>query len=95
MNSPTQHQPAGLTGRHSDFVPEAFRLMGVPVKERPATACASCPSAIWHFQGEWRGFCNLMKFVSWQGKGSPITVCDGRETSIARLEEQRRRLAGQ
>jgi len=95
MNTPTNHQPAAIKGRSSGYVPEAFRLMSVPVQERPATACASCPSAIWHFQGEWRGFCNLMKFVSWQGKGSPIAVCDGRETTLAKLEEQRRRLAGQ
>lgn len=95
MNSATQHLPASIRGRQSDFEPEAFRLMGVPIQERPATACASCPSAIWHFQGEWRSFCNLMKFSSWQGKGSPITVCDGREASIAKLEEQRRKIAGQ
>jgi hypothetical protein len=95
MNTTTQHQPAGIRGRQSGFEPEAFRLMGVPVQERPATACASCPSAIWHFQGEWRSFCNVMKFSSWQGKGSPITVCDGREASIARLEEQRRKISGQ
>jgi hypothetical protein len=92
MNTPTHHQPAAIKGRPSDFVPEAFRLMGVPAQERPATACASCPSAIWHFQGEWRSFCNLMKFVSWQGKGSPIAVCDGRETALAKLEEHRRNL---
>lgn len=95
MNTTTQHELAGIRGRQSDLVPEAFRLMGVPVQERPATACASCPSAIWHFQGEWRGFCNLMKFVSWQGKVSPVAVCDGREASIARLDEQRRKSGGQ
>lgn len=89
MNTPTQNQPAEMKGRPSDFVPEAFRLMGVSVQERPATACASCPSGIWHFQGEWRCFCNVMKFGSWKGKGSPITVCDARETVLARLEEQR------
>lgn len=95
MNTPTQHQPTGIRGRRSDFVPEAFRLMGVPGQERPATACASCPSAIWHSQGELRCFCNVMKFVSWQGKGSPITVCDARESVLASLEEQRREIAGQ
>lgn len=94
MNTPTHHQPAVTKGRPSSYVPEAFRLMGVPDQERPATACASCPSAIWHFQGEWRSFCNLMKFGSWQGKGSPIAVCDGRETALAKLEEHRRNLGG-
>lgn len=94
MNTPTDHQPAAIKGRPSEFAPEAFRLMGVAAHERPTTACASCPYAIWHFQGEWRGFCNLMKFVAWKGKGSPIAVCDGRETAIAKLEEQRRSLSG-
>ena len=95
MNTQTQHQPAGIRGRQSDFVPEAFRLMDVPVQEHPPTACASCPSAIWHFQGEWRCFCNVMKFGSWKGNGSPITVCDARETVLASLEEQQRKITGQ
>lgn len=94
MSTTTPNLLTEIRGRPSDFVPEAFRLAGVPVQERPATACASCPSAIWHFQGEWRCFCNVMKFAAWQGKGSPIAVCDGREAALVRFEEHQRNLAG-
>jgi hypothetical protein len=33
-----------------------------------------------------------MKFLPWQRESTPITVCDAREASIARFEEESRHL---
>ncbi|HEX7874431.1 MAG TPA: hypothetical protein VF475_16080 [Sphingobium sp.] len=58
----------------------------------PPTACASCPASVWFKQAEWKGFCNVMKFLPWQGESTPIDACDGREAAIVRYDEERRQI---
>ncbi|WP_296721987.1 hypothetical protein [Erythrobacter sp.] len=95
MSTPTPPQPEKVSGRHTEFTPEAFRLMKVSPQDRPLTACASCPASIWFYKEEWRSFCNIMKFASWQGKGTPILVCSAREAAVMNLQQEYDQLAGQ
>lgn len=77
-----------IVGLETTYVPRAFALLGIAEDNRPRTACASCPSAIWYQQPEWRCFCNIMKFQPWTGEGTPIQVCDGREASVAKYNTE-------
>ena len=84
-SSPTS--PVVIYGAKTDFEPRVFRILNLGAAA-PVTACASCPSAIWFKRGELRCFCNIMKFETWTGVGNPITACDEREGSLARLAER-------
>lgn len=77
-----------LIGTETAYVPPAFQVAGLVDQDRPHTACASCPSGIWYQQPEWRCFCNVMKFQTWGRDAAPIPLCDARETSVAKYNEE-------
>lgn len=79
---------SGAFGRVTDFVPEAFRVESLQPSDFPQTACASCPASLWFKQNEWKCFCNVMKFLPWQGESTSVRACDGREAAIDRYEEE-------
>lgn len=94
MNSTTPAPPTKIAGRHTDFVPEAFRLLqGEGVAPPPQTACASCPASQWFYQDKWQCFCTVMKAMTWQSISSPVTACSAREAAIANFEHGRQKLA--
>ncbi len=87
MATPSSLDRDNVPGAETSYVPQAFAIALVAEEDRPATACASCPAAIWYKQPEWRCFCNIMKFQSWTSQEEPIPVCDGREASLAKYNE--------
>lgn len=84
MAIPPSSEQVAFVGLEATHVPPAFTLLDVAEQDRPPTACASCPSAIWYKQPDWRCFCNVMKFQAWACEGTPILACDARETSVAK-----------
>lgn len=92
MVTPSSFDRDKLPGAEMSYVPQAFVIALVAAEDRPATACASCPAAIWYKQPEWRCFCNIMKFQSWTSQEEPIPVCDGREASVAKYDAEVSRL---
>lgn len=94
MNSTTPAPSAKIAGRHTDFVPEAFRLLaGDGVAPAPKTACASCPASQWFYQDKWQCFCTVMKAMTWQSISSPIRACSAREAAIVNFEQRRQEVA--
>ena len=75
-----------LLGGRSAHVSPALMLLGEA--DRPETQCADCPAAVWYRQGELRAFCQVMKILSWTTGSDPVKVCDGRESAIARLDDE-------
>ena len=52
---------------------------------RPDTACATCPKAMWYrTSARFRAFCREMRVITWQdGEKEPIQHCDGREAALS------------
>ena len=65
-------------------------ISGIDRGERPDTACATCPHAMWYrTKTQLRAFCREARFISWQsGDRNPIQVCDGREAALADDDER-------
>lgn len=78
--------PVTLHGTKTDYVPSVFRFSKLAP---PRTICAHCPAAIWFQQEGWHCFCNVMKIETWRGVSKPITVCDGRESAVAKFETEK------
>ena len=96
MNTNTPKTPTDIVGRHTDFVPEAFRLLqGDGIAPLPRTACATCPASQWFHQDYWRCFCTVMKSMTWQSNTSPIQACSARESAIVNFEQRRQGTGGQ
>ena len=95
MNAPNPAPPPKLVGRQTDFVPEAFRLLGGDgVAPLPHTACASCPASQWFYRDYWQCFCTVMKSMTWQSNSSPIQACSAREAAIVNFEQRRQGTTG-
>lgn len=88
MVASSSDRASGPYGSVTDFVPEAFQVQNMRPGDFPPTACASCPASLWFNQAEWKCFCNVMKFLPWQGESTPINTCDGREAAIERYDEE-------
>lgn len=56
--------------------------------QAPEAACSSCPAAIWYHDDRTRCFCNIMKMPTWPRESGAIVACDGRESAVARWEEE-------
>lgn len=78
-----------LRGRPTDFQSSFFSLTGVAPADMPPTVCTSCPASLWREQNGVLCFCNLMKETTWTSSKAPVTCCDGREASLAKLEMER------
>lgn len=73
-------------GAATAFRPALFS-MGL-ARQAPDAACTSCPASIWYQDDQPRCFCNIMKLQTWPPAPKAIVACDGRESAVARWENE-------
>ena len=92
MSKSSDAEQVRLIGKQSTYRSSIFVVKGVVRDGTPNTLCAACPASLWYEQKSYQCFCMTMKTFTWNGVGTPITRCDGRERALAAMELEMEKL---
>lgn len=77
-----------MTKRQSAYRPPIAAALQRVEGDPLSAACGTCPMSVWYHSDQLKCFCNMFKTTTWAKSMTPVSICDGREASVARYEQE-------